>query len=208
MNSKNLVIVLLFVFLFYAISFPYGIYRLLENEAIGASFLTLLGTAIGFLGGIWIAQLRSKSEQQIANAQLKNRWRMVAMDKRLRVHQEAFHHWRRLYHEMHDPIKMRENVNTANDWWENNNLYLSGDLSERFVLVISQVATYQQFVDMGRGSGDLSAAEMIKNDRESIRRLGDEIRQAVGKADLGELGYKDLEPKADEETTPGQDETI
>lgn len=73
MNSKNLVIVLLFVFLFYAISFPYGIYRLLENEAIGASFLTLLGTVIGFLGGIWIAQLRSKSEQQIANAQLKNR---------------------------------------------------------------------------------------------------------------------------------------
>lgn len=64
---------------------------------------------------------------------LRNQWALVAMDKRLQAHQDAFRRWYAICSLLSDE-KVFELVQEAEEWWKKNCLYLDAKSRHAFKL--------------------------------------------------------------------------
>lgn len=90
-----------------------------------------------------------KSHQQL---------RMVAAERRIQVHQEAFALWRKLIANVYND-RIGEVVIECQGWWENHCLYLEPEAREAFSLAYARAHGHAAVVDGSRGTGNASVVE-------------------------------------------------
>lgn len=94
---------------------------------------------------LWIDGLRKKKYFELER---KEKFRSVAIEKRLEAHQQALNHWNKLSSVIHSPdtdsIK-RKTITDARDFWFNNSIYLEKNTRELFSKVIGLVSAYSLF---------------------------------------------------------------
>jgi len=82
-----------------------------------AAIFGLIGTILGALittGYQWFWSARERQDK----------FRLVALEKRLEVHQEGYSIWRKLIFSLNKTEELSKIVTTGQEWWENNCLYL------------------------------------------------------------------------------------
>ena len=122
---------------------------------------TILG---GFIGSL-ITYVIFKLER-------KDKFRMVAIEKRLATHQEAFKLWDKLLHVIHlnDEEKIKT-LNDAREFWFNNSLYLEKETRKRFLEAIGIVEFYKDKLEIYREEKD---KKLKKKKRKIIYPIGKE----------------------------------
>jgi hypothetical protein len=115
---------------------------------------TILG---GFIGS-FITYVIFKLER-------KDKFRMVAIEKRLAAHQEAFKLWDNLLQVIHlnDEEKIKT-LNNAREFWFNNSLYLEKETRKRFLEAIGIVEFYKDKLEIYREEKDKKLKEQKKKD--------------------------------------------
>jgi hypothetical protein len=115
-------------------------------------------TIIGGLVGSFITYIIFKLER-------KDKFRMVAIEKRLTAHQEAFKLWDKLLHVIHfdDEAKIKT-VNEAREFWYNNSLFLEKGTREKFSESIYIVDFYHQKLEMYKSETNPKIKLKLKNE--------------------------------------------
>ena len=95
----------------------------------------------------------------------KDKFRLVAIDKRLQVHQEAFSIWYKLIWVIHSSSEDRIKVTTeARNFWINNCLYLERKTRKEFDIVIKLVDGYSEKLQYGKETKDPIEKDKIRQD--------------------------------------------
>jgi len=121
---------------------------------------TIIGifTIIGGLIGSFITYVVFKLER-------KDKFRMVAIEKRLEAHQKAFSMWYKLIWVIHSPITERTKViSEARDFWITNCLYLEKNTRKEFDVVINLVDGYSDKLRYSKETSDPKLKENIRRD--------------------------------------------
>lgn len=98
---------------------------------------------------IFINWLQRRDERKQFDLQRKDKYKLVAVEKRLEVHQQAFNQWCKLKDVIHgnDVEKRGGVINNASDFYCNNCLYLEKRSREEFRIVIHLVSNYPIFLE-------------------------------------------------------------
>jgi len=88
-------------------------------------------------------QARENQGRLFLQAQdFKHQMRLAALERRLQAHQEAYALWRRLLGNLHSPEAL-EVAAECDEWWNNNNLYLSRNARVAFREAYMAVPEYK-----------------------------------------------------------------
>lgn len=88
---------------------------------------------------------------------------MVALDKRLEVHQQAYSLWREMTRAIHDEDQGYEVLNRAEEWWEKNCLYLDAQSAQEFKRCIERIYYHKNLLAQSRPD-DLEEQEEWKRE--------------------------------------------
>ena len=144
-------------------------------------FSFLAGAAVP----IFINWLQRKDERKKFELERKDKYKLVAIEKRLEAHQQAYFHWEKLTSVIHekDDEKRATIFTDAREFWFSNCLYLEKTTRQEFLVGINRVSNYQPLLAIWKS---LPASEeknhqhqILLNDWESIFKLGDIIQQDV-----------------------------
>ena len=115
-------------------------------------------TIIGGFIGSFITYVIFKLER-------KDKFRMVAIEKRLATHQVALKLWDDLLHVIHlDDEEKIKILNDARKFWFNNSLYLEKETRSRFWEAIEIVHNYKNKLEIYREEKDKNERELKKKD--------------------------------------------
>lgn len=105
----------------------------------------------------------------------KDKFRLVAIEKRLQTHQEAFSLWYKLIWVIHSPSDDRIPVITeARNFWLNNCLYLEKNTRKEFDIVIRLVDGYSLKLQIAKDEKDShKKEELIQDYRNDWKRISD-----------------------------------
>lgn len=159
------------------------------NMDVGAKS-TLMGVVIGggltFLGQMWAQDANNTHQLRMAEIDYKNQLRMVALERRLQAHQEAFALWRRLFFLTYgdDQESLNDVARESRTWWDNNCLYLSKEVADAFLSAIF-IATRLHDLHW-RQTTLLSSAQMeqltdsMEKNWEKLKSAGEIIADGIG----------------------------
>lgn len=118
------------------------------------ALLTLLGIFVGAFITLFIQWYDQKVK-----------FRLVAIEKRLQAHQEAFALWYKLIWVIHSPSEDRIKViSEARDFWLNNGLYLEKKTRKEFDIIIKLVDGYSDKLQFAKITSDTKEKEIIRQD--------------------------------------------
>lgn len=120
---------------------------------------------------------RENEEHKSALAQ-HAQLRLVALERRLTVHQEAFSIWWRLYHGMHTPAAPAL-VGECQDWWSKNCLFLEPSVRDAFTVAVASASGHDGLLRSYLPERDPLVRWEIDENWERIRILGTRIQEAV-----------------------------
>lgn len=91
----------------------------------------------------------------------KDKYRMIAIEKRLQAHQDAFYQWYKLKNAIHlqDDDKREEIITEANDYFFKNALYLENETREEFYRTIKRVTFYPSYLENWKSSRQVEEKE-------------------------------------------------
>jgi hypothetical protein len=101
--------------------------------------------------------------------------RMLAGERRLQAHQEAYALWNEMLNTVHTDAVAGVLIKGAR-WWEHNALYLEAEPREAFRVALRAFGTHADHISMLRGTE--GAVAQIQANMEKIRSLGDVIAKA------------------------------
>lgn len=135
-------------------------------------------TAIGFLGVILGSIIASGTSIIVARENQRNQLRMSALEKRLEVHQEGYQLWREIVSAAHNREKQNDVLPEAEQWWNENCLYLDPESRKSFRMCIASVEIHN---DLLAGSGPRSSEEreQIQQNWENIMKPGRTLVRGV-----------------------------
>lgn len=102
--------------------------------------------------------------------------RLLAGERRLQAHQEAYAHWSKLRHHAADEKGLDMALEAA-AWWDNNALYLEAEPRELFMKAVVAAGYHFELIDTNRGQGQEEAAKVVAN-MDTIRALGPALVRA------------------------------
>lgn len=104
---------------------------------------------VGAAVPIFINWLQRRDVRKQFDLQRKDKYKLVAVEKRLEVHQQAFSQWCKLKDVIHekDVEKRGDVINTASEFYCHNCLYLEKRSREEFRIVIHLVSNYPTFLE-------------------------------------------------------------
>ena len=137
---------------------------------------TLMGIIIG--GGI-----SATVSLLVAKENRKQQWELAALDKRLEVHQAAYALWQRIVGAVYDSDQIGKVVVEAQDWWNNNCLYLDITSRQAFRACLLSAGNHK---DLLMGLRDEKSRNMIKDSWDTIMKPGQTLPAGVALPDLGE----------------------
>ena len=119
---------------------------------------TIIGVIIGSLLGASVTLIVQHFER-------KDKFRLVAIEKRLQIHQEVFSWWYKLIWVIHSSSEDRIKVTTeARNFWINNCLYLEKNTRKEFDIVIKLVDGYSDKLQYGKETSDPVEKDKIRQD--------------------------------------------
>lgn len=110
-------------------------------DAIWSLIGVLIGSGITFL----VSNLNRKQQEKLFGLERKDKFRIVAIEKRLEAHQLALFHWFRMRDVIHEKNEINRNtiLNEAQMFWNTHSLYLEKQTRERFSEIIFIITFYQ-----------------------------------------------------------------
>ncbi|MDP2302502.1 MAG: hypothetical protein Q8N03_08770 [Ignavibacteria bacterium] len=145
----------------------------------------ILTFLVGATVPVFISWLQRKDERKKFELERKDKYKLVAIEKRLEAHQQAYFHWEKLISVIHEKDQEKRNslINNAREFWFSNCLYLEKTTRQEFLVGINRVSDYQTLLAIWKS---LPASEeknhqhqILLNDWESTFKLGDIIQQDV-----------------------------
>lgn len=109
----------------------------------------LIGAAIPLIT-IWI---QSKEERKYFELERKEKFKLVAIEKRIETHQQALKHWDELKSVIHtsdDDQRKGEVLKASRDFWYSNCLYLEKQTRTKFQDAYWIVSNYKMWLEMRR----------------------------------------------------------
>jgi hypothetical protein len=142
-----------------------------------------------------VESVKSFYTNALEDLRSRQQLRMVAVEKRLEAHQQAYTLWRKLWSSEHsnDIISV---VLECQEWWKHNCLYLAPPAREAFVQAYFAAKDHRDL--LARGSG-ASGAD-IRENSQIIMKAGEAIVSGVELPPLGEREAEDVMDK----TRPSQ----
>lgn len=135
-----------------------------------------------------VETVKRQHQEVIENLKAGHQLRMVAAERRLQAHQEAFTHCRELFNSMHSP-EVNAVAGECLKWWESNCVYLGPESHQAFFDAFWAAAKHQSFLDAR------SPAKEIQENWAKITRAPNVILQEVSlptlQVPLEEMGQKD-----------------
>ena len=112
----------------------------------GCIVTLLIGAAIPLVT-LW---LQSKEKRKYFELERKEKLKMVAIEKRLEVHQKTLKQWEIMRSVIHSPDSVEKSkiVSGVNEFWLNNCLYMEKDTRKKFKEAIWIVSSYKMWLDM------------------------------------------------------------
>jgi len=159
----------------------------------------LIGAAIPLIT-LW---LQSKEKRKYFELERKEKFKLVAIDRRIETHQQVFLRWHKLLSVIHksddDEVK-NDILNECSTFWKNNALYLEKNTREGFRRAVNIVSFYTTHLEIAKEESEKSAKEKAKqiymDDWNYFMNLFNVIQQEVA-----------LEPiKPEEDKTPEGEE--
>ena len=150
---------------------------------------------IGVLFGLWIASYISKKERKqkdiITESERIDRYRLSAINERLKAHQQAFEIWYNLSLSIHTEGTSRvEKTNEARDFWVKNCLYLTPKCRSIFNELINLFDLYKDQWSIWR-----EASVEDKKDRSNELISSFNTIMSVGRIIQEEVDISYTEPK-------------
>ena len=139
--------------------------------------------AIGFLGVIIGSGVSAATSLLTVRENRKQQWALAALDKRLEVHQEAYALWRRVVFAVHKE-KIAEVVIEAENWWNNNCLYLDAASRQAFRVCLDAACIHGDLLEANRGKQ--GGGERVRENWAKIMKPGQTLPAGVALPDLGE----------------------
>ena len=139
---------------------------------------TLIGVIIGS-GVSAIVSLLTARENR------KQQWELAALDKRLEVHQAAYAMWQRIVSVVYDSDQIGKVVVEAQDWWNNNCLYLDAASRHAFRNCLASALSHKDLL-RGPQPRDGETKKMIKESWNTIMKPGETLPAGVALPDLEE----------------------
>jgi hypothetical protein len=120
----------------------------------------------------------------------KNRLQLAALDKRLEKHQEAYSLvWKLIKANSGTKKEMDDMVFDCQEWWINNNLYLSKEASQAFrTAYISAIDYYTEYRMMGKDRN----SEFTKKCWDNLKKSGEIIQESVALPGLSPENREEL----------------
>jgi hypothetical protein len=106
--------------------------------AIVVAVISVIGTVVG-------ASIVTLSQWFISKRERIDKFKIVALEKRLAIHQEAYTLWTELISVLHDSEKNSEVVIKCQDWWSENCLYLDSKSRDAFKNCYMLVYHYEEY---------------------------------------------------------------
>lgn len=130
----------------------------------------MVGAAVPIFNNHW----QRKDDRKKFELERKDKYKLAAIDKKLKIHQQAYIHW---YHlnsataEKPDNESRKKVIVDANNFWIENNLYLESKTRNDFVKVIDAVRNYPRYVDACKNSQTADKKEKALKKLEEIDKL-------------------------------------
>lgn len=126
----------------------------------------LISFIIGAAVPVGIYYLNKTEKRKKFELQRKDKYKLVAVEKRLETHQEAFYHWGQLKSIVHseNTEERDEILSKAIDFWYSKNLYLEKATRENFSKVVFLVRNYKELLEMWREQEPGEDKEKFSND--------------------------------------------
>ena len=161
------------------------------GAAIAAAVLSFIGVLVTVKGNRAtsreIASLQNKHAESLERSRQKHLSSLVAPEKRLEVHQQAYTRWLKLHHTVKNPSDdsadklLRMEAEDCWTWWSENCLYFNAEVEEELIEAAQNASLYSHKGYRRKMTSDEKAAI-----QKQIHRTPDIIRQAVGLPNLGE----------------------
>jgi hypothetical protein len=130
-----------------------------------AAFLgALIGGGLAVIGQLYI----SKKERL-------DKYKMVALEKRLESHQAAFRLWYDLMWSLNDDDQRSVQAEKCTNWWVDNQFFLDKKSSDAFRKAASVADTFGLY-----RAGDKDAAEERKKAFREMHKVGNYLRKGLG----------------------------
>lgn len=135
----------------------------------------------GLLGALLGSGISSTVQFFSSEATRQQEFRLAALERRLQAHQEAYALWRRLLFAHKQNAEIHEAVIKAQEWWEQNCLYLTSNARSTFQQAYLAAHDHAELLNI---SADVSALQQAKD---KVRRAGGVIVNGVNLPSIGEM---------------------
>jgi hypothetical protein len=140
-----------------------------EVESVKSQYTTQM-QALMHQNNLLLEELRSRGQM-----------RLVAAEKRLKKHQEAYTLWHELRGSLHNEGELYGVCIKCEQWWKNNSLYLSPDARKAFHVAYFAAHMHKTFI------ADRSRPDAVNENFARIMVAGDKIAEGAGLPPLGNL---------------------
>ena len=165
------------------------------------AWFSLIGFVLGSLITVIIFRIERKDRLKISSQECKDKFKLVAIEKRLEAHQQALAYWYKMIKYVHkkNTLEKIKILDEAKEFWYHNSLYLEKETRKRFLDCINIVSSYNDKLYSYKTSIIDDIKEKLKNeymnDWNDLMKLPEIIQKEV-----------ELEPiKPLEEFTPEGD---
>ncbi len=158
----------------------------MDNTLI-AVIISVVGGIVGGFIAIWGQYFLFKKESTfrkfLRDADREDNFKLIALDKRLEKHQEAFSHWVDLIRAIHDKgTKKDDAVNKCMEFWNNNCLYLDMDSSKALKDCAMAVSFYSEYLQVNKDAKRDRQSKVYDTNKmwDEIMSVGQIISKGVG----------------------------
>ena len=163
----------------------------IASFTVGAVLMMLFGmvdskaavAAVGLSGVIIGSVVSAGALLLTARENRKQQWALAALDKRLEVHQAAYSLWQRIVRAIYDEEKIDKIIHEAEDWWNNNCLYLDVASRQAFRACLLYSSSHS---DLLKDPRDKESVKMIKESWATIMKPGQTLPAGVSLPGLSE----------------------
>lgn len=136
---------------------------------------------VGLFGAVVGAAIAGSVQFITSRIEQRDRYRLAALDRRLKAHQEAFSHWCTLVANAHKRDSIGDVVNECQSWWNNNCLYLDEDARMAFRQAYICASSHKDFVEYR------SNRRLVEENWARIIAAGEALTKAVALPPVAEL---------------------
>lgn len=153
------------------------------------TMLIAIVTGLLSLLGVWLGTFLTEKRY---GTDRKDKFALVALDKKLDVHQKAFSLSRKMFFAIHNPDDEKHKVGRdAFEFWEENCLYMSNKVRNEFINACWNFMNYKIYVEVWKSSSNPKEKESNFNKMnekfEQIKNVQKVIEESFDFMDIGTL---------------------